>query len=148
LVTKLELETELSEAGFTRAAGSDGFSGLVGPFFEREHPATGWTRALAVDERHLNPEGVLHGGVLTTFADYVLYRAIGDELTHELKFATITLTCQFLAAGKAGRILTGTGRIVRRTRSVIFAEGTIQDEGRPLLTATGIWKLIEPRVAA
>ena len=77
--------------------------------------------------------------------DYVIYRAIGDEIGHEIQFATINLNSNFLAAAKEGNILLGTGKIIRKTRSVIFAEGIIQTKEREIMTATGIWKIINMR---
>jgi uncharacterized protein (TIGR00369 family) len=119
-----------------------GFSTLSGPYFEKPLGDGGFVRGFRVEERHLNPEGVVHGGVMTSFADFLLYRAIGDELTHAVLFATISLTTHFLAAGKQGGWIEGRGRIVRRTKSVVFAEGTISDAERPLMTAMGVWKIL------
>jgi acyl-coenzyme A thioesterase PaaI-like protein len=84
----------------------------------------------------------VHGGVLLTFADYVIYRAIGDERGHQQQFATINLNTQFLAAAKQSQIIYGDGRVVRNTRSVIFAEGRLWTDERKVMTATGIWKII------
>jgi uncharacterized protein (TIGR00369 family) len=118
-----------------------GFSSHIGPFYEIKL-AGGMRRALALDARHLNPEGVVHGGVLSSFADFTLYRAIGDELGHELRFATITLNLQFLAAAKAGVWLYGEGLVLRRTRDLIFASGELFTDDRSVATASGIWKLL------
>lgn len=118
-----------------------GFSAHIGPFYQQAD-AAGMVRALPLQAFHLNPEGVVHGGVLLAFADYVIYRAIGDVVGHQLKFATIQLNTQFLAAAKAGELLLGRGRILRQTRSVIFAEGELYTAARPIMKASGIWKVI------
>ncbi len=128
-------------AEFQLCTQNEGFSQHVGPFYQRTTDNR-IQRALPIDHRHLNPEGVVHGGALTTFMDYVIYRAIGDEISHEIQFATINLNCQFLAAGKAGDCLLGEGKVVRKTKSVIFAEGIIFCEARQLMSASGIWKII------
>ena len=117
-----------------------GFSSQVGPFYEvRLH--SGMRRALALESRHLNPEGVVHSGVIATFADFALYRAIGDEIGHELRFAAVTLNVQFLSAAKAGIWLYGEGIMLRRTRELIFANGELFTDERTVATASGIWKL-------
>ncbi|UJF20573.1 PaaI family thioesterase [Shewanella sp. OMA3-2] len=74
--------------------------------------------------------------------DFVIYRAIGDELTHDKQFATIQLNTNFLAAVKLGDIVYGRGRIQRSTRSVIFAEGELYTESRSTMQGTGIWKVL------
>ncbi|QBY06178.1 PaaI family thioesterase [Thalassotalea sp. HSM 43] len=127
---------------FVVAGHGDGFSDHIGPFYQYvADDAADNIRALPIDGRHLNPEGVVHGGVILSFMDYVIYRAIGDVVGHDLKFATINLNSNFLAAAKAGDILYGQGRIVRQTKSVIFAEGSIVSN-REVMTASGIWKII------
>lgn len=126
-----------------RLAGQQlGFARHVGPFYEiaLEH---GMRRALLLDQRHLNPDGVVHAGVISTFAEYVLYRGIGDEIGHEQRFATIELQCQFLAAAFSNRWLYGEAHILRRTRSLVFAAGEIFDQKRRIAFASGIWKLLE-----
>jgi uncharacterized protein (TIGR00369 family) len=131
----------LIEQGFTQCNQSKGFCEHIGPFYEKKSEQ-GIIRALTIDERHLNPEGIVNGGVVLSFMDYVIYRAIGDEIGHSIKFATINLNSNFLAAAKFGNTLIGTGKIIRKTKSVIFAEGLIETPERKIMTATGIWKII------
>lgn len=131
----------LMSDGFVECGQSDGFCAHIGPFYE-QIKTDGAVRALSIDSRHLNPEGVVNGGVILSFMDYVIYRAIGDEIGHHIKFATINLNSNFLAAAKEGNILLGTGKIIRKTRSVIFAEGIIKTKERNIMAATGIWKII------
>ena len=98
-------------------------------------------RALALESRHLNPEGVVHSGVIASFADFALYRAIGDEIGHELRFATVTMNVQFLSAAKSGIWLYGEGIMLRRTRELIFANGELFTDERTVATVSGVWKL-------
>jgi uncharacterized protein (TIGR00369 family) len=118
-----------------------GFSSLIGPFYEIELEQS-FRRALPLDARHLNPEGFVHGGVLSAFADYVLYRAIGDVLGHEQAIATVSLHVQFLAAARAHQWLYGEGLVVKRTRTLVFATGELFTEDQQIVQATGVWKLI------
>ena len=116
------------------------FSSHVGPFYEVRLD-TGMRRALALESRHLNPEGVVHSGVIATFADFALYRAVGDEIGHELRFAAVTLNLQFLSAAKSGIWLYGEGIVLRRTRELIFANGELFTNERTVATVSGVWKL-------
>ena len=117
-----------------------GFSSQVGPFYE-VRLSTGMRRALALESRHLNPEGVVHSGVIASFADFALYRAIGDEIGHELRFAAVTMNVQFLSAAKSGIWLYGEGIMLRRTRELIFANGELFTDERTVATVSGVWKL-------
>ncbi|XQW83549.1 PaaI family thioesterase [Thalassotalea piscium] len=135
------MPVSLLNQGYVECGQSDGFCQHIGPFYEN-NALKPVTRALTIDNRHLNPEGVVNGGVILSFMDYIIYRAIGDEIGHEIKFATINLNSNFLAAAKFGNTLYGTGSIVRKTRDVIFAEGLIVTAERKIMTASGIWKII------
>ena len=73
---------------------------------------------------------------------YAIYRGIGDEIGHDIRFATISLNSNLIAAGKQGDVLYGIGNVVRKTRSVIFAEGRIFTNKNIILQATGVWKII------
>ena len=135
------MSIELIKQGYEECDQSDGFCQHIGPFYQQKKHNT-VTRALLIDNRHLNPEGVVNGGVILSFMDYVIYRAIGDEIGHKIKFATINLNTNFLAAAKFGNTLLGTGKIVRKTKDVIFAEGLIETSERKIMTGSGIWKII------
>jgi acyl-coenzyme A thioesterase PaaI-like protein len=119
-----------------------GFSSHMGPFYELRLPSGQHRRALELDARHGNPEGVVHGGVLSAFGDFVLYRCIGDELGHELRFATIQLNLQYLASTKPGRWLYGEGLVLRKTRDLIFASGELFTDERSIASVSGIWKVL------
>lgn len=126
---------------FTPCSQQDGFSAHIGPFYEKNINGV-VHRALKIEAHHLNPEGVVHGGVTLAFADYAIYRGIGDEIGHDIRFATISLNSNLIAPGKQGDVLYGVGSVMRKTRSVIFAEGRIFTNKNIVLQATGVWKII------
>ena len=129
------------DSGYKKCTQQQGFSAHMGPFYEK---CVGGImhRALKVEAHHLNPEGVVHGGVSLAFTDYIIYRAIGDDVGHDTQFATINLNCNLLSAAKEGDVIYGVGSVTRKTRSVIFAEGHLFTESRPIIQATGVWKII------
>lgn len=146
----IKTEQLLINDGWQQCENVSGFSAFIGPFYQRkqssdqqERGEAQIIRALPLQEHHQNPEGVIHGGVYTAMVDFCIYRAIGDVIGHEVKFATINLNCDFLAAALADdEILMGKGKITRLTKSVIFAEGLIYTKRREVLRATGIWKIL------
>jgi uncharacterized protein (TIGR00369 family) len=131
----------LFDNSFTQCHKQEGFSAHIGPFFEKNIDGI-MHRALKIEAHHLNPEGVVHGGVTLTLADYIIYRAIGDEIGHDIRFATINLNSNLVAAAKEGDILFGVGNVVRKTKSIIFAEGRIFTNKNKILHASGVWKII------
>jgi len=119
-----------------------GFAAYIGPFFEVEL-AHGMRRALLLDSRHLNASGVVDGGVLSSFAEFTMARAVADEIGDDQPYVTIELSCQFQAAAHSGRWIYGEAQVLRRTRSLVFAAGEIFDQTRRVAFASGIWKMIE-----
>ena len=116
------------------------FNAYVGPLYLRADG--GVHHALfEVKEHHLNFGGVVHGGMLMTFADMVLGQAARRAMDGQL-CSTISLNCDFVASAKLGDWIQGTGRIVRKTRSILFLSGELYTEDRTLLTASGIWKVL------
>jgi uncharacterized protein (TIGR00369 family) len=97
--------------------------------------------ALDLLPHHLNGRGVAHGGVITALLDSALGAAVISDIPREWWCATTSLTTQFIGGAREGR-LTATGRVLRRGRSVAFADGEIRDD-RGLLVASGngIWHL-------
>ncbi|MFP3942981.1 MAG: PaaI family thioesterase [Alphaproteobacteria bacterium] len=125
-----------------------GFNDYVGPIWFK--PGAGEAPGhflFDVREHHLNGGGFLHGGMAMALADVVLgvtvSRAIGGA-----PCATVSLNCDFTAAGRAGERIEGEARVTRRTRSVVFVSGELFTRGRDgarrtLMTATGIWKILD-----
>lgn len=126
--------------GFRPAPGGGPFGKEVGPFYlsggEKD-----FRIGLRIEERHTNPNGSVHGGVFMTLADHAGSLAIFRSLSEKRPFATVSLNCDFLAPAKEGDWIEGWGEVVRRTRTLAFANATIELAGQPLVRASGIWKL-------
>ena len=58
---------------------------------------------------------------------------------------TVRMVSEFVAAGKLGAWVEGTARVRRRTRTLVFVEGELAASGRVLMTASGVFKIREPR---
>jgi uncharacterized protein (TIGR00369 family) len=76
----------------------------------------------------LNGEDFLQGGLFTALADEAMVLAIYPLLNPEERIATISESTTFMSGAQKG-ILIGTGRVLKKGRRVIFAEGDITMEG-------------------
>src|SRR5260370_36418293 len=91
---------------------------------------------LDADERHHNPMGTLHGGILCDIADIAMGSAYASTLEEGESFTTLELKINFLRPVKAAR-LAAEGIVVQRGRTVGMTEGAITDEqGRLIATAS------------
>jgi uncharacterized protein (TIGR00369 family) len=96
---------------------------------------------LNVGPDHLNRRGVAHGGVVASLLDTALGAAVISSIAPEEWCGTLELSIQFREPVLPGTIAAD-GRMVRRGRTVAFAEGEIRDEAeRVLATAHGVWTI-------
>ncbi len=120
---------------------ADPFEDHVGPFWFRKADDGRALCRMLPDQRHLNSGGMVHGGLLMSFADYALATAAGAT---EGKFAlTVALTCQFLNAGRPGVPIEAEAEEIRAGKTLSFVRGQIVQEGRTLLACTGTFRPIE-----
>lgn len=135
--------TEGPWAGWSKWEPVDDFEEHSGPFycrFEGEDLVCGFRP----EAKNRNGGGNIHGGALMTFADYALFMGAlqSDQTLHGV---TLTMNCEFIGAAEPGRLLTARTEIVRKGFSILFARGTIKDEGRPVLTYSATIKKLKPR---
>ena len=121
----------------------DGFVALVGPILRR---ASGETDryAFMAEPKHYNRGGVVHGGMLMTFADRAIGRACRYANAHQPQ-ATVQLDIHFVDAVQVGEFVEATCRIVRRTRALMFASAELTVGTRVVATANGVWKTLGAR---
>ncbi|MCI0398189.1 MAG: PaaI family thioesterase [Chloroflexi bacterium] len=79
------------------------------------------------DERHFNPMGTVHGGILCDVADAAMGMAYVSTLEPGETFTTLELKINFLKPIRKAK-LRATGRVVKRGRTVGLAECDIVDE--------------------
>jgi uncharacterized protein (TIGR00369 family) len=93
-----------------------------------------------VEARHLNINGVVHGGVYATILDTAMGGAVVTILGEQEVTATTSLYVEFLRPAREGETLRAEGRLVRRGRHLAFVEGKLTDgEGTLLSQAHGTW---------
>jgi uncharacterized protein (TIGR00369 family) len=126
--------------GYTETRLIDPFEIHVGPVFETgERGAKRY--ALKVDHRHVNRRGVVHGGMLMTFADAALGQAAWDATDHAPS-VTLNMQTHFLHGAREGDIIEVEPRILRQTRALIFIRGDFTVGGETVMTVSSVWKLL------
>jgi uncharacterized protein (TIGR00369 family) len=126
-------------AGWIEVARDKGLISLVGPFWQRSDPPHRFY-GLVAGERHLNSQGVMHGGMIMTFADHTLAMA-SVAASGGRRQATIQLDTQFVDGVRAGDFLVADCRVVRQSRSLMFMTGTFSVGTRTVALSSGVWKL-------
>jgi acyl-CoA thioesterase len=95
------------------------------------------TFELAIRPEHMNPHGVVHGGVIYTLVDFAMGGALTSVLEPGERCATLEVTIHYLAPATAGDIR-AEACVVSRSRRVAVMDGRVYGEGQHLLAlATG-----------
>ena len=131
--------------GFKPFQVSGPFAQSCGPFYYRQEAGGDYGYGFAAEERHTNPYGVVHGGVLVTFADTFMGRTV--VAAAKCACATITLNTEFMAGGAPGDWIEGSAEVTRLTRGLAFLRADVSSGGTLLMTASGIWRLFPERSA-
>jgi acyl-coenzyme A thioesterase PaaI-like protein len=116
------------------------FPEIIGPlYFKRE--GDDYSYGFLAKKTHANGNGVIHGGMLMSFLDealgQIVWRLIGKK-----RCATISLNCDFVASSKPGDWIDLKADLSRKGQAVIFIRGELLVNGRRIMTADGLWKVI------
>lgn len=117
-----------------------GFIGSVGPLWTKKEDDV-WAYAIVSKPEHTNPAGIVHGGLLMTLLDHAL-SAIAWEDAGRRPCVTVQIDVRFLATVPLDRLVEARGRVVRRTTTLSFTEGTLTVDGEVVVTASAILKIV------
>ncbi|NPC95666.1 PaaI family thioesterase [Nocardioides sp. zg-DK7169] len=122
---------------------SDHDSGFLGLIGAGDPTATDGEARLEVevDERHLNPAGTVHGGLLATLVDTTMGAAVRSMAEGEVP-ATSQLSVTYLRPGKPGP-LEVTAAVRKRGESIVVCEADVTQEGKSLVHALATFALID-----
>jgi uncharacterized protein (TIGR00369 family) len=93
--------------------------------------------AMDLQPHHFNPQGIVHGGIITAVADTSIGLALRSNLRPGLTHRTAQLNVHFLAKGEGKRII-GRGRALHLGQRMGYGEAEVLDANGQLLgRATG-----------
>jgi acyl-CoA thioesterase len=94
------------------------------------------TCELEVNERLLNPHGVIHGGVMYSMADTGMGGALYTRLEPDELCSTVEVKITYFRPVSSGTLRCET-KVVNRTRSLAYMESEITAGREPVARATG-----------
>jgi uncharacterized protein (TIGR00369 family) len=99
------------------------------------------TLSLVLEERHTNPNGVMHGGVVAAVMDsaaaVALGRLRGERIRRENPHATVEMNVSLISAARPGDELIVEGRVLKLGRAVAFCESDARRAADDELIAKG-----------
>ncbi len=143
--TTKQQESSAPPEGFELLLGTEiGFNKASGPHFVRMLdgvPILGFR----VEAKHLNPSGMCHGAALAAFADLLAVPVRHLAGLHETTTPTVSLSIDFMAPVLPNAWVELHGRLLRRTKTLLFGDGTIQANGTVAARVNGIFIIGSPR---
>jgi uncharacterized protein (TIGR00369 family) len=124
--------------GFVPFEDQGPFLELIGPVHLREG-ARELVLGLRAEERHTNHRGTVQGGLLSTFADFALGRAIEADADDDRDRATVSLTVDYLKPAKPGDWIESRTSVDRVGGTLAFADCSLTVEGREIVRARAVW---------
>ena len=122
--------------------GKDGFINLTGPLY-LSHEGDTVLMGFLAEKRHVNLQGVCHGGMMATFCDMLLPMSV-KHLHSEMRnrfVTTVSLQIDYIAAAPLGAWVQGEIEILRMTHSMVFARALVTADGVLVARVSGISKL-------
>jgi uncharacterized protein (TIGR00369 family) len=128
--------------GFTTYPNQGPFLEHIGPIQVRQD-GDELVLGLRAEERHANHRGTVQGGLLSTFADFALGRAIEADADDGKDRATVSLTVDFLKPAKPGDWIESRTRVDRVGGTLAFADCSLRAGDRELVRARAVWVVAE-----
>jgi len=134
-----EVQAALQDNGW-KSVNSGPFMALTGPLWSKKETA-GWAYGILSTEKHLNPAGLVHGGLLQTLMDHAL-STLAWEAANRSACVTVQLSTQFLATVREGCLIEARGHVARHTSSLMFMQGALSVAGHEVMAAQAIMKIL------
>jgi uncharacterized protein (TIGR00369 family) len=119
-------------------------SKLLGWHLLNARPNEGWIR-IGFDGKpdFCNPAGFVQGGILSAMLDDTMGPAVLVMTEGKLYTATITMTVNFLAPAKPGKLI-GEATVTQLGKTIAFVEARLMaEDGHTLATASASLRLVE-----
>jgi uncharacterized protein (TIGR00369 family) len=91
------------------------------------------------EDRHTNHRGTIQGGLLSTFVDFALGRAIEADADDGKDRATVSLTVDFLKPAQPGDWIQSRTRVERVGGTLAFADCTLTVDDREIVRARAVF---------
>jgi len=100
-----------------------------------------WHAGFFVEQHHLNPQGVCHGGVLMSFIDLAMAGAIGQRINNMMNMFTTNMSVDFITKGSVGDWLQFEIDHIHTTRLLGTISGRIMGPNGLVARANGTFRL-------
>jgi uncharacterized protein (TIGR00369 family) len=88
--------------------------------------------AIDLGEKHLQPYGMVHGGVFASIVDAASFWAVFSQVEDEIGLTTVEIKLNYLAPAREGKLI-ARGRCIKLGKSLGLGEARVMDQEERLL---------------
>jgi len=99
---------------------------------------------IRVEAHHANRQGDAHGGLLFTFADYIIPDVIRAQPDGAGTWVTVNLGADYFSTARLGQWLEGRVDVLRKGRSLCFAACDLMVGESRVGRVSGVFKRVRP----
>ncbi len=110
------------------------------PIYSRRTDEAVWI-GLWAGEAHANSRGFVHGGVIASLADNAMGLSCGQGLEAAGGLVTVNLAIDYLGTARVGQWLAIEVTVIKRGRSLCFAQAIVTADGAPCARANATFKV-------
>jgi len=101
--------------------------------------------SMKVKKNHMNPNGVLHGGIPFILGDTVMGISLWKMLKEDELPTAVSVSIDFLRPVKGKKVLVAEGRVVEKGDRIVFSTAQVfeKDNGETIARVSGVFYLIK-----
>lgn len=97
---------------------------------------------IALEKKHLQPFGLVHGGVFSSILDAAAFWAVYSEVEETSGMTTVEMKLNYLAPAETGRLI-ASGRRIKIGKTLALGQATVTDsDGRQFAFGTATFMII------
>ena len=98
---------------------------------------------VVIQEKHLQPFGMVHGGVYSSLVDAAAFWAVYTQIDEDVGITTVEIKLNYLNPASKGYMI-AIGKIIKMGRTLCLGETSIEDErGRLLAYGTATMMILK-----
>ncbi len=98
-----------------------------------------------LEEKHLQPFGGVHGGVMASVIDAAAFWAAFPQVENGMGLTTVEIKINYLAPIQKGKLI-ATGRCIKMGKTIALGEAVVKDEGEKLIAHGTATMMVVPNL--
>lgn len=117
-----------------------GFVEMIGPLWSYNNDNV-LRYGFQTSAEHINPVGIIHGGMVTSLADHAMSIAAWFHAGKNA-VATVQLDVRFMSSAKPDDFIEAIPFVRHVSKTLIFVEADLMVNDKQIAVASGVWKIL------